>query len=276
MTYDIDIQKENYKITEKFLDENSSHGKEILTSNLSKSQGVGGNYILQNVPKIKIMKYLKDMDISRANMKFDKNQIIDFLRGDSDEKLNDWDVIIVGGSKKDDRSESFDISGISVFKSIRGTSKFNMVDKRLMANTNGRLGGPTDGMHGISDYNGISAETIIQSAKDQFLEQYKKDNFGQMPKSGKISYTSDTWFKYVKDRKPALFLYFLKLGTNNNQQKSQELKFEQEMGGVPVVGIALGIPNSDNAELVSRNRYKANKVYNWFEREEIIAESEEE
>lgn len=276
MTYDIDIQKANYKITEAFLEDNSSQGERFVISNPSKSSTTGGNYLLQDIPKIKIMKFLKDMDISKANSKFDKNQIIDFLRGDSDDKLNDWDVIIVGGSKNDDRSESIDISGIKVYESIRGTSKFKKADKRLMANTNGRLGGPTDGMHGISDYNGLSAETIIQDAKNQFIEQYKKDNFGQMPKSGKVSYTSDTWFKYVKDRKPALYLYFLKLGTNDNNQKKQEIEFLKEMNGIPVVGIALGIPNSDNAELVSRNRYKANKVYNWFEREEIVAESEEE
>ena len=45
---------------------------------------------------------------------------------------------------------------------------------------------------------------------------------------------------------------------------------------MPVVGIAIGIPNSDNVEYVGRDRYKANKVYNWFDRDEIIAESEEE
>ena len=47
------------------------------------------------------------------------------------------------------------------------------------------------------------------------------------------------------------------------------------MDGLPVVGLALGFPNNPNADKRAIKN-KVNKVYNWFEREEILAESEEE
>ena len=48
------------------------------------------------------------------------------------------------------------------------------------------------------------------------------------------------------------------------------------MNGIPAVGFALGLPQNEEAARISGTRYKANKVYNWFEQEEILAEAGEE
>ena len=135
----------------------------------------------------------------------------------------------------------------------------------------GKLGGPTDGMLGIEDWEGESAETIIQDAINQFVEDYKKENMGKTP----TSYSSDIWFKYVKRRKPVIIIYLVDVESDKTQIK-QAKQFRNEMDNIPVVGLAMGLPKSDNVALISKNKYKANKYYNWFEKDEIIAESEEE
>lgn len=48
------------------------------------------------------------------------------------------------------------------------------------------------------------------------------------------------------------------------------------MGDTPAVGLALGLPRNDKEAGLTSTRYKANRVYNWFDREEILAEGREE
>ena len=47
------------------------------------------------------------------------------------------------------------------------------------------------------------------------------------------------------------------------------------MAGTPDCRICDGSAKDDNAAK-SATKYKANKVYNWFEQDDILAESEEE
>jgi hypothetical protein len=48
------------------------------------------------------------------------------------------------------------------------------------------------------------------------------------------------------------------------------------MGNTPAVGLALGLPRNDEEAGLVSTRYKANRVYNWFDRDEILAEGREE
>ena len=73
-------------------------------------------------------------------------------------------------------------------------------------------------------------------------------------------------------------MYFIDVGIDNEEcnQIRQIEKFREEMGKIPAVGFALGLPQNEDAAILSGTRYKANKVYNWFEQEEILAEAGEE
>ena len=48
------------------------------------------------------------------------------------------------------------------------------------------------------------------------------------------------------------------------------------MGNAVSVGFALGFPANDNQAIYEMSCYRANKTYNYFERDEILMESEEE
>ena len=72
------------------------------------------------------------------------------------------------------------------------------------------------------------------------------------------------------------YLLDIELDEDESNQKKQVDEFKAEMGDVPAVGFAVGIPAVDNAVSIGGIKYKANKIYNWFERDEILAEGEEE
>ncbi len=86
------------------------------------------------------------------------------------------------------------------------------------------------------------------------------------------------WFKFIKDRKPIILVYFIEVGIDpqDSTQEKQISIFNEEMRGMPAVGFAMGLPRNDEQMAVSATRFKANKVYNWFERDEYMAEGEDE
>ena len=81
------------------------------------------------------------------------------------------------------------------------------------------------------------------------------------------------------DRKPLLLIYLIDVGVAEENQKKQEAEFKAVMGNTPAVGWALGLPRNDEEAGLTSTRYKGNRVYNWFDREEmedILAEGREE
>ena len=56
---------------------------------------------------------------------------------------------------------------------------------------------------------------------------------------------------------------------DENESRSEILEqFKDKLNGAPVVALAMGLPRNDNAGVISRHKYKANKIYNWFEQSE--------
>ena len=110
---------------------------------------------------------------------------------------------------------------------------------RLSIGRKGKLGGPGDGLTGIVDFNGKTAEEIIENAKASFRKFYerKRSTFDKTR-----VYPSETWFRFVEDRKPLLLIYLIDVGAAEENQKKQEAEFKAAMGNTPAVGLALGLP----------------------------------
>ena len=126
------------------------------------------------------------------------------------------------------------------------------------------------------DFNGKTADEIIEKAKAEYRVVYKKKN-GYEFQSNR-TYPSDTWFRYVEDRRPIILVYFIDVDVDpeESNQKKQVDEFRKSMNGIPALGLAMGLPRNEEAAYMTGTKYKANKVYNWFEQESILAEGEEE
>lgn len=128
-------------------------------------------------------------------------------------------------------------------------------------------------MVGIVDTADRTSSEIIESAKSRFRDYYLLKK--KKPFSDTSTYPGETWFKYVPDRKPLLIIYLVDIRLEENQE-ARSAEFERLMEGIPSVGFAIGFPENENAPENQYTVYRANKVYNWFERYENPNESEEE
>ena len=149
---------------------------------------------------------------------------------------------------------------------------FNSADSRLSIGRRGKLGGPNDGLLGIEATNEKTVEEIIEEAKKAYRQYYKEKNFIEFT-DDKV-YASNTWFRFITERKPLLMVYLVDV--DSKEQGSQACEFRKDMNGAPVVCLAMGLPMVEDVTLIGKNRYKANKIYNWFEKDSILAETEEE
>ena len=230
-----------------------------------------GRYILQDVPKTRIIEFIRKLKISRFSSDFDVTQIAEFLRNSSDPLIEKFDVAFMDGNLIDGKIS--EIAGRTIYQVKRTRCIIDRDTDRLSLGRRGKLGGPNDGLAGIADYNGRKAEDIVAEAKTAFIRTYE---LTRQEKFTKDNFSSETWFRFVKDRKPLLIIYLIDVnGDEDERQKKQFDELKEKLGKVPVVGFALGLPRNDEAAALSATRYRANKIYNWFERDEMDIGDEE-
>lgn len=263
-----DIEKQNFELVTDLITGLLESGFEFNRHN--------GRLIIQNVPKSRIYNFIKKLKIPKYSTSFNPSQIAQFLINTDDPSIVLFDIAFIEGGNKTDSKLQTTIAGQKIAKVARNNCIIDHDGDRLSIGRKGKLGGPSDGLTGIIDYNGETADSIIASAKEQYCHDYEKDGT-KVFKPGTV-YPSNTWFKYVKHRKPILLIYLVDINYKKDEktQSKQIDEFKSAMDGVPVPAFALGFPQNDNAKHIMSARYKVNGVYNWFEQDEILAEGDEE
>lgn len=267
LVYDPEIQKRNFRRIVSFIETLVSEG---MTFEIKQTARGKGRYMIQNVPKSKIADLITGLNISKYNGHFRPAQLSEFIANCDEPCLDFFDVAVIEGTKSEKKAV---IAGKEITTIFRGGCSASVEENRLNIGRRGKLGGPGDGITGIIDTPDMTAEEIIESAKARFRADYKKDKKKDFPDIS--TYPGITWFKYVKDRKPLLIIYLVDVEGQENQHIAFE-RLESEMGGIPSVGLAIGFPENERASVFEYTTYRANKAYNWFELNDILAESEEE
>lgn len=273
LLFNTDAQKDNFAATERLISQLVNAG---FSFERQKNGGRKGRYIIQNIPKVRIIEYIRALKISKFSSNFDTKQISEFLESTDESCIEYFDIVFIEGSQTDDESLLVNLLGRKIAKVIRNRCIIDKDTERLGIGQRGKLGGTGDGKAGIADFNGNSAEEIIEEAKRLYREDFKRKNGIEFKKER--TYPSLTWFSYVEKRRPIIMIYLIDVNVEPDEenQKKQVDEFRKEMKGIPAVGVAMGLPRNDSAAGITGTKYKANKVYNWFERDEILAESEEE
>ena len=270
LIYDAETQKNNYKKTVAWLE------KQIATNQtlLEEKRGAGAHHVIYDVDKWEILEYLKDVQISKYSTQFSTSDIRTFLTECTDRSISKWNVIIMDGSKNVDSEMQIKLSDFTVYKVRRNSIIYDHDNKKTISlGGRGKIGGISDGVLGIIDRNGFTAEEIIENAKREFEKDWlQRNNCSVLPE--RIHYQSNTWFKFVEHRNPAIIIYFIDPSSKSHPEQSKE--FSKALGGCPLVALAMGFPKNKNAPAYTKYRFKANKYYNWFEKDSILAESEEE
>lgn len=266
LCFDADIQKSNYAEVRKMLSACIEAGYHFGRQDSSVGKG---RLLLSGVSKSIIIDLMKKIKISRFSSDFDPIQIAKFLQDCTNPSIDSFDIAFMDGTKDDSTSPIF-LEGHQLYPVSRKHCIIDSETKRLSLGKRGKLGGPNDGLAGIVDFNGHTADEIVEKAKECFAKDYERSR-GE--KFDKTNYSSETWFRYVEDRRPLLIIYLIDISSEEQQKQASE--FKTELCGIPVVGFAMGLPKNDEAASLSATKYKANKIYNWFERDELDVGDEE-
>ena len=267
LCYNASAHRNNFVAIEKLVAEYISSGH---TFERQKDSVTKGRYILQDIPKEKIVRLMRSLKISRFSTSFDVNQIADFLENCPDKSIDMFDVAFMDGSSTADNATIQSFAGAEIYR-VQRKCVIDSDTDRLNIGKRGKLGGPSDGIAGLVDRAGMTATEIVSAAKESFKREYARRNAGLHFDDKKKNYPSDTWFRYVSERKPLLMVYFIQVeyDKDDTSQKIQIEKLRNELGAIPVTGFMLGLPENNEAAARSATRYKANKIYNWFERDEL-------
>ena len=270
LIYDSEIQKNNTKHTIEWLNNLTTSYKFAL----DKKKGVGKHHVFYDVNKSEILSLLRSIEVSKYSSDFKTSELRSFLIECTDKSIEKWNVAIMDGSKNDDMNLQLTVGGETIYKLVRNYCKFESGDKRISLGKSGKMGGPNDGLLGITDMNGKTSDEIIESAKEGYKANYLKIKKVPMPENS--TYSSKTWFQFIEDRNPLLIVYFVEVGAKDNNQEKAAQKFRESMGGMPVVGFAMGFPKNNNGQGFAKSYFKVNKIYNWFEKDSVLAEGMEE
>lgn len=269
LIYSPEKQVKNYQKTLKFI--NALAEDKYRIEQVTVNQGKTKKMILK-VPKERIIDFLESLAISKFNAKFRPTQILKFLTNCDDNSIAEFDIAFTEGKKNSDICPII-LGNTEIIPILRSNCQISEYDDRLNIGRRGKLGGPGDGLAGILDTPDMSAADIIAEAQEKFREDYLKRK--RTPLANDATYPGETWFKYIKNRRPLLVVYFINAkGDDNNTESFNRMK--NAMGDAVSVGFALGFPANDNQAIHEMSCYRANKTYNYFERDEILLESEEE
>ena len=269
LIYNPEKQIANYQKTLKFIRVLAEDNYKI--EQVAINQGRSKQMILK-VPKERIIDFIESLAISKYNAKFRPEQILRFLNDCDDSSIAEFDIVFSEG-KKNSEIAPISLAGTQIIPILRSNCQISEYDNRLNIGRRGKLGGPGDGLAGILDTPEKSAEDIISEAKEQFKEDYLRRK--RTPLAEDATYPVETWFKFVKNRRPLLVIYFINAkGDDSNTEPFNRMR--TAMADALSVGFALGFPANDNKAIYEISCYRANKTYNYFERDEILMESEEE
>ena len=268
LIYDDKVQRSNYNNTINWLK------KQLSTHSfaLEEKTGVGKHHVIYDVEKWDIINYLRGVSVSKYSSDFNTNEIRNFLTECTDDAVAKWNVVIMDGAKTADEKMQIDFDSFKVYKLTRSYIKYDKETTKIALGKSGKIGGTYDGLLGITDRDGFSANEIIEEIKRKFEADWVARN--KLPLPEKVNYNSKAWFKFTEHRNPALIIYFV--DTASKEQEKLGNEFGQLLDGCSMVGLAIGLPQSKDADSFTKYRFKANKIYNWFEKDSILAEGEEE
>lgn len=255
---DSDINKVhiNYDLTKQFIDSLIEDGY-IFKREVEIAKGL---FFCKSIPVERIIKLLRQVNISPYNLKFDTSQIVDFLENEKDDIVKKWDVVLIEGK----REESLTTSHIELNSEIRLVPikrGFDITRNKVnIGGRSGRLASPTDARNGLS-------ETQIENAKE------KAAVAGDWNLESK-TIKQEVWFKHVPDRNPLLMIYFIDLKDEGLPNKEQY--FVNQLKGTPVMGYSVGFPMCKNSYAAEFHKYKVNLIYTRQEIEEGLEETLEE
>lgn len=242
---------------------------------LSRNDDVGhGRFFIPDVPRRDMLKFLSEIKVSDYNRRFPVAGIIDYIQKTSGSSFDFWDIAFIEG-KRNQSAGPYSFYGQSIFPIERRFSVSREERARIDIGTRGKLAGTYEGQTGLSRKNKddlLKIKEAMAAAERNFKEQYPDRKWGN-------NYPSDAWFKYIKDRKPLLLIYFINLKSaipaDADREYMEKALKDFPASQNPLLGFAMGFP-TDGSDTPRILKYRTNVVFDNQQQQAMAAENNSE
>ena len=160
--------------------------------------------------------------MAKANIKYNKESIINFINNYAGPELKEWDIVFLNGSSKDEKEifefdDNFKINWMLRAYELKNNEKLIQISGKR-----NRLGTASDASFGLT-------KNEVEKLKEEFI----KYNDGQDGTMGEKWYFSS----HVKGRRPLIMVYFVGLKNSN-----EDGKLDSNIKTIPLIGLSIGIP----------------------------------
>ena len=211
---------------------------------------IGTSRFFESVPKSIIIDYLSGIKCSMANLNFNVENILSFIKDDATIGDEIWDVVFEGG----DSSYYYDIPGLTAIRCPERA--IYAPDRRVVQiSSRRRLLGTREGKFALE------TEDIAKAERD--CRKKWRENEGDDSSFEHRSIPLKAYFEFLPERKPVLIIMLIhpKAYVHDPTKPLSKfiVKFMEELGDDKLVAFAIGFPNAGTRR--EDKFYKVNKVY---------------
>ena len=249
--------KQNWERTKKLAEELFSQGYRYRFADVGRyddsqvnNAAYGASRFFESVPKSMIIDYLSGIKCSMANLNFNVDNILNFIKDEDTIGDEIWDVVFEGG----DSSSSYDIPGLSTIKCPERA--IYAPDRRVVQiSSRRRLLGTREGKFALDPRD-------ITKAEEKCRERWREEE-GDDPGIENRAIPLKAYFEFLPERKPVLIIMLIqpKEYKPDPQKKhcKHVVKFMEDLGKDKLVAFAIGFPNAGTRR--EDKYFKVNKVY---------------
>lgn len=209
----------NYEVLMDFIE------KLKLTNVIKENPNSRTNFGFTNIPKEEIIDFLGKFNVAKANIKYNRESIINFINNYAGPELNEWDMVFLNGSSTEP-NETVPIDATHTVSWMSRSYELKNNDQLIqISGKRNRLGTAADASFGLEPLE-------IIKLKEEFI----KEN------NGKDGTMGEKWyFSRHVSRRPLIMIYFVGLKNNNSNNK-----LDYNLKSIPLIGISIGIPTLTN------------------------------
>jgi len=217
--------------------------------NTRKNNFEGKSRVFVDVPKKVVVEYLEHIRCSMANINFNAETILEFLRDKDTIGVDTWDIVFEGG----DSSSYYDIPGLEDIKCVDRFICAPISRRVVQLSSRRRLLGLREGKFALTKAQIEKAEKAcrLNWCNAEGISE-RQAEYRDIPLKA--------YFKYLPERKPLLIIMLVhpKNATDKNEEPFLQ-RFRTELGEDKIVAFAIGFPGVKEEE--AAKKYKVNKVY---------------
>lgn len=206
-------------------------------SNIDKSR------YFSDVPKELVVDFLTKIKCSLANMKFNRQNLIDFICDKETQGVDKWDIVFEGG----DGQDFYGIQGLEMIRCPKRQVEEH--DHVIQISSRRRILGLREGKFCLT-------QNEIELAERRCREVWESE--GSMFEGRNIPLKA--YFEYLPYRKPVLIIMLIEpIEPDNTDANKNVIKFINNLNGNKMVAFAIGFPGLK--ETGKTKKYKVNKTY---------------